>query len=214
MAIFCDADSELSALVYSVHHLPRKLQSWAFATLLIAICYSATSMQLYILHRYSAIFLNFAIHYSLFAFATSLGQCDRLFISKLFEFYARLWIWINFNLDQDLAFQHNPDLDTDQQSHWIWIQYRSGSTTNLRIQFFSKFLNYKLKVKSNGSLYYFILFNYKSKTNLQKVLFFLTLLPMAPDPDSECGTGSTKLKIESESNPEFSRMLTLLILNF
>jgi hypothetical protein len=32
-------------------------------------------------------------------FATSFEQCNRLYISELFKFYAGLWIWIDFNLD-------------------------------------------------------------------------------------------------------------------
>jgi hypothetical protein len=39
----------------------------------------------------------FAIRYSLFA--TSFEQCNRHYISELFEFYAGLWIRIDFNLD-------------------------------------------------------------------------------------------------------------------
>jgi hypothetical protein len=38
-----------------------------------------------------------AIRYSLFA--TSFEQCNRLYISQLFKFYAGLWIRIDFNLD-------------------------------------------------------------------------------------------------------------------
>jgi hypothetical protein len=39
----------------------------------------------------------FAIRYSLFA--TSFEQCNRLYISELFKFYAGLWIRIDFNLN-------------------------------------------------------------------------------------------------------------------
>jgi hypothetical protein len=38
-----------------------------------------------------------AIRYSLFA--TSFEQCNRLYISELFKFYASLWVRIDFNLD-------------------------------------------------------------------------------------------------------------------
>jgi hypothetical protein len=42
-------------------------------------------------------FSEIAICYSLFA--TSFEQCNRLYISELFKFYAGLWIRIDFNLD-------------------------------------------------------------------------------------------------------------------
>jgi hypothetical protein len=80
------------------------MQSWAFATFFpfrysliryfnvaIRFCYSAT------FQKFAIRYLLYAIPYSLFA--TSFEQCNRLYISKLFKFYAGLWIRIDFNLD-------------------------------------------------------------------------------------------------------------------
>jgi hypothetical protein len=55
-------------------------------------------------YRYFATFQKFAIRYSLYAIrysllATSFEQCNRLYISEHFKFYAGLWIRIDFNLD-------------------------------------------------------------------------------------------------------------------
>jgi hypothetical protein len=62
-------------------------------------------------------------------------------------------------------------------------------------------------VKSNGSLNYFIPLSYKNYKKIKKYISFLYFLPLAPDPDSECGSGSTKV-IESESNPEPDQLAT------
>jgi hypothetical protein len=63
------------------------------------------SYSLSLLRYFSEIFNRlFAIRYTLFAiryslFNTSFEQCNRLYISELFKFYAGLWICIDFNLD-------------------------------------------------------------------------------------------------------------------
>jgi hypothetical protein len=88
-----------------------KNQSWAFATF-FPFRYSLIHyFNVPICYRYSATFQKFAIRYSLYAirytlfairyslFATSFEQCNRLYISELFKFYAGLWIRIDFNLD-------------------------------------------------------------------------------------------------------------------
>jgi hypothetical protein len=64
-----------------------------FANLLLQCSYSLSLL------RYFSEICNtlFSIHYSLFA--TSFEQCNRLYISELFKFYAGLWIRIDFNLD-------------------------------------------------------------------------------------------------------------------
>jgi hypothetical protein len=92
-----------------------------------------------------------------------------------------------------------------QQSHWIRIQFGSGSrtTTNFRRQIFSRFLKCKLKVKKYSIIivYYFALFSFKFK-KLQKCTllfsFYCLWIPIR-NPDSE--PGSTKA-IESGSNPD------------
>jgi hypothetical protein len=72
-------------------------QSWAFATF-FPFHYSLNSyFNVAIRYCYSATFQKFAIRYMLFA--TSFDQCNRLYISELFKFYAGLWIRIDFNLD-------------------------------------------------------------------------------------------------------------------
>jgi hypothetical protein len=52
---------------------------------------------------------------------------------------AGLWIQIDFNPDPDPAFLLNPYLDP--QSHWIRIQYRSGSTADLFVIKSKKYTN-------------------------------------------------------------------------
>jgi hypothetical protein len=74
-----------------------KLQSWAFATFFPFRYSLVRYFNVAIHYRYSATFQKFAIRYLLFA--TSFEQCNRLYISELFKFYAGLWIRIDFNLD-------------------------------------------------------------------------------------------------------------------
>jgi hypothetical protein len=95
-------------------------QSWAFATFFpfrysliryfhVAICYrySATFQKFAIRYSLYAIrytlfairYSLYAIRYTLFAIRYSFEQCNRLYISELFKFYAGLCIRIDFNLD-------------------------------------------------------------------------------------------------------------------